>query len=176
MTPHSNKTHHPSKPDSDKYASILGGLVIPDDVINWLRDDAATSDRTEQAARQQAIDRLDADIRCIDARIETMYTDKLDGRRTAELYDRKAREWRAPEADLRRRKEELTTAKLGSVDDAIDLMTATGTACDLFRDQPPTTNQTATPAPIRWGDAGRSREFESTPGSSSSGVDPEENV
>jgi site-specific DNA recombinase len=111
--------------------------VIPAEVLDWLRYEVAASDRTEQAAREQVARRLEEDVRRIDARIETMYQDKLDGRISNEFFDAKAAAWREQQADLRGRIGEMRTAALSSVDDAIDLMAATSQACSLFLDQPP---------------------------------------
>jgi len=45
------------------------------------------SDRTEQAAREQGIKRLQARYEQIQAHIETLYRDRLDGRIDAEFFD-----------------------------------------------------------------------------------------
>jgi site-specific DNA recombinase len=63
-------------------------LVIPQPILEWLGDSLLTSDRTEQAARGQSIKRLHAQCDRIEARIETMYMDKLDGRITQEFFDK----------------------------------------------------------------------------------------
>jgi len=65
-----------------EFASLLQELVIPQPVLDWLGDALLESDRTEHAARWQTIDRLRARYEQLDARIETMYTDKLDSRIT----------------------------------------------------------------------------------------------
>jgi site-specific DNA recombinase len=52
------------------------------------------SDRTEQAAREQTVGRLQVRIEQIKARIQAMYLDKLDGRIEQEFFDDQAAVWR----------------------------------------------------------------------------------
>jgi site-specific DNA recombinase len=66
---------------SGAFASILKELVIPPAILEWLGDNVLESGRTEQAARDQSIRRLQTQCDRIEARIETMM-DKLDGRIT----------------------------------------------------------------------------------------------
>jgi hypothetical protein len=65
-------------------------LVIPPAVLDWLADAVLSSDRTEQAVRAETIRKLQARYDQIEARIETMYMDKLDGRITQEFFDKQA--------------------------------------------------------------------------------------
>ena len=74
-----------------EFASILGELVIPQPILEWLGDSVLESDRTEQAARERTIKRLEAAYDRLKARIETMYLDKLDGRITGEFFDKRSR-------------------------------------------------------------------------------------
>ncbi len=67
------------------FAGILQELVIPPQILEWLGDTVLDSDRTERAAREQAIKRLQAQQDQIEARIETMYMDKLEGRISQEF-------------------------------------------------------------------------------------------
>lgn len=69
-----------------EFAEVLQELVIPQAILEWLGSDVLTSDQTEQAAHAQAIKKLQARHEQIQARIETMYLDKLDGRITQEFF------------------------------------------------------------------------------------------
>jgi hypothetical protein len=75
-----------------EFAEVLQELVIPQPILEWLGN-AVTSDQTEQAARAQAIQKLQARYEQIQARIETMYRDKLDGRITQEFFDKQSAAW-----------------------------------------------------------------------------------
>jgi site-specific DNA recombinase len=70
-----------------EFAAILRGLVIPQPVLDWLGDAVLESDRTEHAARQQSVVRLQTQHDRIEARIRAMYLDKLDGRVAQDFYD-----------------------------------------------------------------------------------------
>jgi hypothetical protein len=67
---------------TEAFANVLRELVIPQQVLEWIGDTVLECDRTEQAAREQTIKRLQAQHNQIESRIETMYMDKLDGRIT----------------------------------------------------------------------------------------------
>jgi site-specific DNA recombinase len=77
---------------SMQFAAVLQELVIPNDVLDWLRDEVVSADRTEAAARATVIRRHEEDIRRFETRIETMYEGKLRGDITAEFFNRKATE------------------------------------------------------------------------------------
>ena len=83
--------------------AVLGELVIPKAVTDWLRAALRDSDITESRAREQAIQHAQQECNRLNQRIENMYLDKLDGRITAAFFDEKAAAWRDEEAKLRRR-------------------------------------------------------------------------
>jgi DNA invertase Pin-like site-specific DNA recombinase len=58
-----------------EFAEVLQELVIPQAILEWLGNDVLTSDQTEQAARAQAIKKVQTRYDQIQARIETMYLD-----------------------------------------------------------------------------------------------------
>ena len=84
--------------------------MIPPPILDWLGDAVLTSDRTEQAARAQTIKNLTGPYDQIQARIETMYLDKLDGRITQEFFDEQAATWRRGHDDLLRKIQDIQTA------------------------------------------------------------------
>lgn len=68
------------------------------------------SDRTEQAARTDNIKTLKTGYEQIEARIETMYMDKLDGRIRQELFDRQTANMRREQDGLLRRIQDIEKA------------------------------------------------------------------
>jgi hypothetical protein len=71
---------------------LVGGfnqLVVAPATLCWLERSVTQSDKTETGAREQALKRLKAEYGRLQARIETMYLDRLDGRITAEFFDAK---------------------------------------------------------------------------------------
>jgi transcription elongation factor GreA-like protein len=59
-------------------------------ILEWLGDAVLESDRTEHAAREQSIKRLQARYEQIQARIDTMYMDKVDARISQDFFDEQA--------------------------------------------------------------------------------------
>jgi site-specific DNA recombinase len=120
-----------------EFANILQELVIAQPILDWLGDAVLTSDRTEHAAREQAIKRLQAQHDSIETRIETMYIDKLDGRITQEFFDQNSAMWRGEQGALLRKIRTIQTAAPAPVDHAIDVLRLTSRASELFLQQPP---------------------------------------
>lgn len=120
----------------DQFSASLRELVIPPEVLRWLHEAVAGSDLTERAAREREIARLEEQRRRTDAKLDPMYEDRLEGRITPEMYDRKASEIRAQAVALSRRIDEIQAALPAPVREAIDLMDLTSRAADLFAVQP----------------------------------------
>jgi site-specific DNA recombinase len=119
-----------------EFANILRDLVIPQPVLEWLGNAVLESDRTEHAAREQAIKHSQARCAQIQARIETMYVDKLDSRITQEFFDQQAVLFRAEQDALLRKIKDIQMP--APVEKAIDIMGFISRASDLFVEQPAT--------------------------------------
>jgi site-specific DNA recombinase len=120
----------------DEFGSILRELVIPAPVLNWLGDAVLESDRTEQAAREKNVERLQKQYDQIKIRIETMYMDKLDGRITTEFYDERAALWRREQEVIQRKIQDIQRAAPAPIDQAVDMLRLTSQACHLFLQEP----------------------------------------
>ena len=123
---------------SGAFAGILQELVIPPPILEWLGDTVLESDRTEQAAREQSIKRLHAQCDRIEARIETMYMDKLDGRITQDFFDKNAATLRGEQEAVARKVRNIEAAATVPIDQAVDMLRLTGRASELFLQQPAT--------------------------------------
>jgi hypothetical protein len=128
-----------------EFAEVLQELVIPQAILEWLGSDVVTSGQTEQAARAQAIKKLQARHEQIQARIETMYLDKLDERITQEFFDRQSATWRSEQDGLQRKIQEAQKATPAPIDQALDMLRLTSRARELFL------QQTAAATPIAQG-------------------------
>jgi site-specific DNA recombinase len=106
----------------------LQELVIPGPILEWLGHAVLESDRTERATLDQAIQRLRAQYDRIEARIETMYMDKLDGRVTQQFFDRNSAMWRDEQDALLRKVRDIQTAAPAPIDQAIDILQLTSRA------------------------------------------------
>jgi DNA invertase Pin-like site-specific DNA recombinase len=121
-----------------EFASILGELVIPQPILDWLGDSVLESDRTEQATRERTIQRLQAAYDRLKVRIETMYLDKLEGRITGEFFDQRSAEWRREQDGLLGKIQEIRKAAPAPIEQVIDAMRLTSQACQMFQQQPAT--------------------------------------
>ena len=120
---------------SGEFATVLRDLVIPQPILDWLGDAVLTSDRTEQAARAETMKRLQARHNQIEARIETMYLDKLDGRISQEFFDKQAATWRREQDGLIQKIQQIQKAAPAPIDQAVDMLRLTSQASELFLQQ-----------------------------------------
>jgi site-specific DNA recombinase len=118
-----------------EFANVLQELVIPQPILEWLGDAVLTSDQTEQAARSQTIKKLQARYEQIQARIETMYLDKLDGRITQEFFDKHSANWRREQNGLLRKIQDIQKATPAPIDQAVDMLQLVSRASELFLQQ-----------------------------------------
>ena len=117
---------------SGAFANVLQELVIPPAILDWLGDAVLNWDRTEQAARAETIKKLQARRGQIEARIETMYMDKLDGRITQDFFDKQAAMWHKEQDGLLRKIQDIRKATPAPVDQAIDMLRLTSRASGAY--------------------------------------------
>jgi hypothetical protein len=120
----------------DQFAASLRALVVPPGVLAWLNETVSESDLNERASREREIARLEEQRRRLDSKLDAMYEDRLEGRITPEMYDRKASDLRGQSLALSRRMDEIRAAVPAAVEEAINLMDLTSRAADLFAVQP----------------------------------------
>jgi len=120
----------------DHFAAALKELVIPPCVLKWLQESVSQSDLSERAARDREVKRLEEQHRRLESKLEVIYEDRLEGRISPEMYDRKALDCRNQATALARRIQEIRDATPAPVQSAIDLMELTSRAADLFLIQP----------------------------------------
>jgi site-specific DNA recombinase len=120
----------------DEFAALLRNLVIPAGVIPWLHEAVAESDLNERIGREREVKRLEEQHRRIEAKLDALYEDRLEGRITPEMYDRKAPELRSQGLELFRRVNEVRARAPVPAEHAIDLMKLISRAAELFLVQP----------------------------------------
>ena len=118
-------------------ARAVQELVIAPDTLGWLQRVAVESDKNETGAREQAVRQLKAERDRLQARIETMYLDRLDGRISAEFFDEKSRMWRQEQKQIEARMAQLTTTGLRSATEAVQMMKSVSEICIGFGDAQP---------------------------------------
>src|SRR5262249_31532593 len=113
----------------------LKQLEIAPATMSWLASVVTESDKTEAGAREQALKQLKAERDRLQARIETMYLDRLDGRISAAFFDEKSKEWREQLKHIEARMAQLQTATLRSATEALQIIRFVSDACGSFQDQ-----------------------------------------
>ncbi len=119
----------------EQFARNLDQLAIPPEVAEWLHATYLQSDLTERAAREGAVKQQQAQYKRLGARIEMLYTDRLDGRISPAVYDAKASEIREQQQTALRRIEQIQSSAPAPVEDALSLMELASKAAALFRGQ-----------------------------------------
>ena len=120
---------------AEQFACNLRELIVLAEVTGWLQATYVESDLTERAARERVIKQHQAQSDRLEARIETLYADRLDGRISASFYDAKAGEFRAQQQALLRKIEQICSNAPAPVQSALNLMQLTGKAATLFHQQ-----------------------------------------
>ena len=118
-----------------QFAARLRDLIVPPGVLDWLQSELAESDRTEQAARAEALRRQQKDEQRLEARLDVLYEDRLEGRIDTATYDKKASDTREQLEQIRRRIRNIKLMPLPAMSEAMDLMALTSRAADLFLEQ-----------------------------------------
>jgi site-specific DNA recombinase len=81
--------------------------VIPPGVLTWLQEAVAESALNERGGREREAKRLQEQHRRVQMKLEAIYEDRLEGRITKEMYDRRARDLREQGLELWRRINEI---------------------------------------------------------------------
>jgi hypothetical protein len=118
-------------------AGAIKQLVIAPDTLAWLKTKVTDSDKTEAGARDQVLRQLKAERNRLQARIETMYLDRLDGRITVEFFDQKTKEWREQQKHIEAQMAQCATSDLRSRCEAVQMMKVASDACDAFEGAQP---------------------------------------
>ena len=76
------------------FTALLGQLRFDDEVLEWVGESLHASHTDERREHEEAIKRLRAEYNRLQARIDAMYIDKLDGRIGGDFFDKMAGQWR----------------------------------------------------------------------------------
>ncbi len=119
-----------------QFGQALRAIKINDHVLDWLVTALRSSFKDEKTFHQQAIARLQAEHTRIQQRIDTMYEDRLDGRITAEMFERKHQEFddrlHGIERDIQRHR----NANYTYIEEGAMLLEVAHHAADLYETRP----------------------------------------
>jgi site-specific DNA recombinase len=120
----------------DEFAGVLGELVVPREVLDWLAQEVSTSDQTQHAARAAAIKRCEAELGRLRHRLNILYEDRLDGTIAKTFYDEKSKTIQVQIDEVERKLSSARSAELSPLTTALDVLRLTSNACHAFRLQP----------------------------------------
>jgi hypothetical protein len=114
---------------------VLKQISFDDEVLEWVTEAFRQCHADEKQYHEEAIDRLQKEYAHLRDRIDGMYLGKLDGRISAEVFDRKASGWREEQGRILRQIEEQEEAKASYMDEGIRILELSQRAPELFQKQ-----------------------------------------
>ena len=97
---HKRRVYVPEKDLLKPVYKVLGRLHIPGDKLEWLTSELKKIQTYENSFHTKEKNRLNREYEKIEDRIGKMYDDKLDRSITADMYDRKLKEYKARQNDI----------------------------------------------------------------------------
>ncbi|MFZ5690207.1 MAG: recombinase family protein [Pseudomonadota bacterium] len=120
-----------------QFTELLGRLRFDDEVLEWVREALHASHADERREHEEAIERLKAEHKRLQARIDGMYIDKLDGKIGDDFFDRMARQWREEQSRCLNDIERHQSAEQSYMDEGVQLLELARNAQRLFAKQRP---------------------------------------
>jgi site-specific DNA recombinase len=120
-----------------QFTELLGRLRFDDEVLQWVREALHASHADERREHEEAIERLKAEHKRLQARIDGMYIDKLDGKIGDDFFDRMARQWREEQSRCLNDIERHQSAEQSYMDEGVQLLELARNAQGLFAKQEP---------------------------------------
>jgi site-specific DNA recombinase len=117
------------------FGDLLKQLKIESEVIEWVAEALRRSQRHERQCHEAAVARLEGQHGALQARIDNMYLDRLDGRIEAAFFDRKASAWRLEQSALSQEIHIHRESDKTYLSEGIDLLGLAGRAHELFLTQ-----------------------------------------
>jgi site-specific DNA recombinase len=115
----------------------LKGISFGANVLEWVTTTLKESHRDQRQFHEEAVAKLQLEHRRIQARIDAMYMDKLDGRIDNEFFDRKAVEFRSEQGRLMREIDAHQSANEIYTEQGVRILELAQKAPQLFESQPP---------------------------------------
>jgi site-specific DNA recombinase len=119
-----------------QFTTLLGQLRFDDEVLEWVREALHASRADERREHEEAIKRLRAAYDRLQARIDAMYIDKLDGRIGGDFFDRMAGQWREEQSHCLEQIERHQEAEQSYMNEGVQLLELAQNAEALFERQP----------------------------------------
>jgi site-specific DNA recombinase len=118
-----------------QFTELLGRLKFDDEVLEWVREALHASHADQRREHEEAIERLKAEHKRLQARIDGMYIDKLDGKIGDDFFNRMAREWREAHSRCLADIERHQSAEQSYMSEGVQLLELARNAQRLFAKQ-----------------------------------------
>ena len=119
-----------------QFTAMLGQLRFDDEVLEWVRAALHAIHADERHEHEEAIKRLRAEYDGLQARIDAMYIDKLDGKIGGDFLDKMAGQWREDQTRCLRDIERHQEAEQSYMDEGVRILELARNAQALFERQP----------------------------------------
>ena len=115
------------------FSDLLEHLVFDEEVRDWIAEGLRRSHGDQKRGHAEAVTRLQAESNRLQARLDVMYQDKLDGRITTTFFDQRSAEWRAEQARIQRDILEHQQANQAYFEEGVNLLDLARGALGHFR-------------------------------------------
>ena len=119
------------------FADLLKGLVFDDEVMDWVVDALHQSHADQKQFREESIARLQAEQTRIQARLDKLYEDRIDGFIEPAFFERKQQEWMQSQARVTEQIANFQDANHNYFEDGVRLLELSKKAYFLFKKQNP---------------------------------------
>jgi site-specific DNA recombinase len=121
----------------EAFAKALAASRLEDDLFEWLKEALRRGHEDKAAFHRESVERLIAESKRLDARIETMYVDRVDGRVEPAMYEKLSAAWKARKDEITRELASLETANYAYLDFGVKLMELAQRADSMFLNATP---------------------------------------
>ena len=119
-----------------QFTAMLGQLHFDDEVLEWVREALHASHADERREHEGAVKRLRTEYDRLQARIDAMYIDKLDGKIGGDFFDKMAGQWREDQSRCLRDIERHQDADESYMSEGVQILELASNAQSLFERQP----------------------------------------
>lgn len=115
---------------------LLRALYIDPATLAYVREALRSSHEDQRQHHVAALERLHKQYLALQQRVEVAYEDRLDGRISADLFERKSAEWRAEQGRIRREMARHEAADRVYIEEGLALLELSSRALELYDQQP----------------------------------------
>lgn len=117
---------------ASQYMEALQTMRFDKEVMDWVIDALKTSHKDEKTYHDGVITTLQQQYGRTQSRLDAMYVDKLDGRISQDVYDRKSDEWRREQHDILRQIQMHENANTSYFEEGVRILELSQNASSLF--------------------------------------------